>query len=59
MNNELDKKNQKFTAKYIVEVNGITTNGFMKKVIERVLYGLIDHINKSYKQTNIKIRETK
>ena len=48
-------KNQKFSAKYIIEVNGKTTNGFMDQIVEVTLKELVNALNIQNKQTNITI----
>lgn len=50
-------KNQKFNAKYIIEVNGITTNNYMDKLIETTLSEVINALNNRNKQTNITIKK--
>ena len=48
-------KNQNFNAKYVIEVNGKTTNGFMDKIIESTLKEVVQAINNHGKQINITI----
>lgn len=50
-------KNQKFSAKYIIDVNGKTTNGFMDKLIETTLKEVVHILNIKNKQTNITIKK--
>lgn len=49
-------KNQKFSAKYTIEVNGRTTNGFMDVVIQRTLKAIVHALDIKYKQTNLTIK---
>lgn len=52
-------KNEKFSKTYIVTVQGTSTNGFMPKLIEDMLYAIILSVNLNYKQTKAVIKEIK
>jgi hypothetical protein len=50
-------KNQKFSAKYTIEVNGRTTNGFMNVAIEKILNLVVHELNIKNKQTNVTLKK--
>ena len=50
-------KNQKFNAKYTIEVNGITTNGFLDGIIDNIIRSAVQAIDINYKQVDITINK--
>jgi molybdopterin biosynthesis enzyme MoaB len=51
-------KNAKFKRNYLIEVEGITTNGFAEKLITDMLEMVIDGFNDYFKQVNARIVAT-
>lgn len=50
-------KNKQFRQQYIVNIKGISTNGFIPELFEKALYGLVDAFDEQYKHTSVTVME--